>query len=113
MSAAETPRAFPSNVIDDRFAGMSLRDWFAAFALTGDLASYAGVIEGLPSAEAVARRAYGHADAMIAVRKNSDISRAAPDLLAALERIMNSDSAIPPSLIGEAQAAIAKAKGDA
>lgn len=49
--------------------GMSLRDYFAAKALAGYLACYAGNEAPVPSAEQAANRAYQYADAMLAARE--------------------------------------------
>jgi len=67
MSAPETPRAFPSNAIDDRFGGMTLRDWFAGQALAGIVAiTFQGTRVFGPAA--AAREAFKHADEMLAQR---------------------------------------------
>ena len=50
--------------------GMSLRDYFAAHALQGMLASYAGVQTRLPVADSFAQEAYKHADAMLQARED-------------------------------------------
>lgn len=61
--AENNPRAFPSAAIDDRYGGMSLRDWFAGQWLAGLAA------EGVAaSAEEYAEEAYDIADAMLAQR---------------------------------------------
>lgn len=54
----------------DKMVNMSLRDYFAAAALQGHLASYAGIDCPTPDSESAARRAYGFADAMLAEREN-------------------------------------------
>jgi len=55
--------AFPGQNRVWYFYGMSLRDWFAGMALT----NYFGED---PSAECIAKRCYGVADAMIREREN-------------------------------------------
>jgi len=55
----------PLHKIEARVAGMSLRDYFAAAALTGLVAEF-GV-----SAEGRAMRSYEYADAMIKVREKT------------------------------------------
>ena len=63
----------------DRYSGMTLRDYFAAAALTGDLARLSdpdavrfrmklAEAEGVGFLEATAKIAYEHADAMMAER---------------------------------------------
>ena len=49
--------------------GMSLRDYFAAKALQGSLASYAGPECTLPRPELSASEAYKYADAMLKERE--------------------------------------------
>lgn len=53
---------------ESRFAGMSLRDWFAGMALCGDLGFGIGP-DNRPPVKA-AKAAYAYADAMIAEREN-------------------------------------------
>jgi hypothetical protein len=72
--------AFPKtgNYADEQMApydsldqvGMSLRDYFAAKALQGILASFAGVGPGdEPTIDVCAETAFRHADAMLEARK--------------------------------------------
>lgn len=63
-------RAYPSNAIDPRYGGMTLRDHFAASAMAGLISG------GLPSPppgmtmfQAVAMASYEQADAMMAERE--------------------------------------------
>jgi len=49
--------------------GMSLRDYFAAQALTGCLAAFAGENVGLPPPHRAAAQAYEYADAMLKARE--------------------------------------------
>lgn len=62
--------------------GMSLRDYFAAAALQGILASYAGPDCGLPNDDTAAVRAYDYADAMLKARKDPPVSIVPPLVLA-------------------------------
>lgn len=66
--------AFPSNesnyLRDYSDPGMTLRDYFAAKAMQGWLASY-GPNDGAPKAETTARMAYEFADAMLRARESS------------------------------------------
>jgi len=48
--------------------GMTLRDYFAAAALQGYLASFAGLEIGSPQVAGIAESAYDYADAMLAER---------------------------------------------
>lgn len=118
--------------------GMSLRDYFAAAALSGIMANperWKQIAEDYTSGRktyeqcsaANAAKAWSLADAMLAERGKADPLRdAAPDLLAALEmlhkwfEIKGSSIAarwkeIPPkdrlAIVNAARAAIAKAKG--
>jgi hypothetical protein len=52
--------------------GMTLRDYFAAQALTGYIAAFSGPHCNFPAADAAATRAYKYADAMIAERNKTD-----------------------------------------
>ena len=61
--------AIPTNW-SDKQNGMSLRDYFAAAALTGIIASY-GNTENIASVESSAKEAFARADAMLAARNNS------------------------------------------
>lgn len=61
-----TGRAFPSGAIDDRYGGMSLRDWFAGQAIAGYCAA-PDMID--PTEERLAKAAYAIADAMLAERE--------------------------------------------
>jgi len=74
--------AFPLPVQDDRdcnfrfasgYGGMTLRDYFAAAALQGNLASNAIGYEytGENALEKAANEAYRYADAMLAARKEA------------------------------------------
>lgn len=56
------------NSPEDAQSGMSLRDFFAAHALTGIIAAYSGSKISLPSRTDGAEMAYEYADAMIAQR---------------------------------------------
>ena len=49
--------------------GMSLRDWFAAAALSGIIACHADSDERLPDEKKAAKWAFEYADAMIAARE--------------------------------------------
>ena len=70
--------AFPGNYIDRdsmgedsvraSYSGMTLRDYFAANALTGQLAFTAGDCAAQSSPESAAKFAYECADAMLAAR---------------------------------------------
>jgi hypothetical protein len=76
MSEAENPPAFPAQRYEESafgdngafidYPGMSLRDWFAGQALSGMLASEAG-IQPYPY-DWAAERAYLLADAMLSAR---------------------------------------------
>jgi hypothetical protein len=77
MSNQDGGQAFPSSAeknvngqfIKNEQSGMSLRDYFAAKALQGMLASETDVVQyGFQAAE----RAYGFADAMVAERSKTD-----------------------------------------
>lgn len=57
----ENPRAFPSSATDDKYGGMTLRDWFAGQALSSPAADY-------HLSTLAARAAYELADAMLAER---------------------------------------------
>ena len=60
--------AFPIETTATPYApGMSLRDWFAGQAMTGELASWTSSTDGHECN--IARRAYQMADAMIAARE--------------------------------------------
>jgi hypothetical protein len=50
-------------------SGMTLRDYFAAKALQGAIASYSGPDVSLPNTEWIARTAYQYADAMLNARR--------------------------------------------
>lgn len=56
----------PDKAVD--YPGMTLRDYFAAKAMQGILASFAGLASSLPKPESVAADAYAQADAMLAAR---------------------------------------------
>lgn len=80
MTPHDGGSAFPvldspdGNCLYCREAGMSLRDYFAAAALQGDLAGDAGEITGVMSISWVttlAHRAYTLADAMLAARQKT------------------------------------------
>lgn len=58
----------PCNVYQDQ-QGMTLRDYFAAKALQGLLASFAGVDCRMPEPEKFAADAYAQADAMLKARE--------------------------------------------
>lgn len=64
---SENPRAFPSAAIDDRFGGMSLRDWFAGQAIVA--MPHIGCGADLDFRE-IAHEAYRLADAMLAQRSS-------------------------------------------
>ena len=70
MSKEEDNSAFPLHLHGDYGKGMSLRDYFAAAALTGLLAKY-GNAEEERSYETIvqASTCYEYADAMIRARK--------------------------------------------
>ena len=51
--------------------GMTLRDYFAAQALTGMLASYTGDDSTFPQPSEAANAAYSFADAMLAARRSA------------------------------------------
>ena len=55
--------------IENGYAGMTLRDYFAAKAMTGYLAAFSGQDIRLPNADEVAHEAYSYADAMLAERE--------------------------------------------
>lgn len=57
-------RAFPSAAIDDRYGGMTLRDWFAGQALAGFTVATNSAFEP----ERYAQACYSLADAMLAQR---------------------------------------------
>ena len=80
MSAAETPRAFPSAAIDDSYGGMSLRDWFAGQAMPQVLATayVVGTANGQIDARIIAQGAYLMADAMMAVREREKLPTECP-----------------------------------
>ena len=60
--------AFPHDVIDsDKFKGMTLRDYFAAKAMQGNIASWPE--DQLFNPKGIAEHAYGVADAMLAERE--------------------------------------------
>jgi hypothetical protein len=69
MKPGEEP-AFPAYVEteDTKWDGMSIRDYFAAAALTGILST----CKGEASATLVASGAYGFADAMLAARERKE-----------------------------------------
>lgn len=56
----------PATLIEQ---GMDLRDYFAAAALQGFLASHAGLDIEMPNEHAAATRAYQYADALLKVRQ--------------------------------------------
>jgi len=56
--------AFPNKGDGDSYDGMTLRDYFAAAALTGSLSS----TEGPASPDSEAKNAFKYADAMLAER---------------------------------------------
>ena len=56
--------AFP----DQYYPGLTIRDYFAAAALTGYLAAYAGDGIALPDEKNAAQAAYEYADAMLTAR---------------------------------------------
>lgn len=68
----QNPRAFPSSAIDDRFGGLSLRDWFAGQALPAIIAAMSAgqhsVDPDHSPEETIAKDAYLLADAMLAQR---------------------------------------------
>lgn len=66
--------AFPLHLHGDYAQGMTLRDYFAAAALTGNLASNALGYEytGENAIEKATAEAYRYADAMIAARKEGN-----------------------------------------
>ena len=67
------PPAFPSEYLSGyRDEGMSLRDYFAAAALQGLLASFAGADCRMPTPEALAKDAFQQADAMLAERERNE-----------------------------------------
>ena len=59
-------RDLPQIITTSTTGGMSLRDYFAAIALQGDLASSGA---SLPPADSAAARAYEYADAMLKQRE--------------------------------------------
>ncbi len=73
--------AFPQHLIETRDgafqcsydapdgAGITMRDYFAAKALCGLIASYAVPGVGLPNAEIAAQHSYEYADAMLKERE--------------------------------------------
>lgn len=77
---AESPRAFPSNAIDENFGGMSLRDWFAGqiaaslFSEADNADMWTGLIDDASSYSLVAERSYRMADAMLAHRAKGGAS---------------------------------------
>lgn len=64
----------PKNIEEHKrlLSGMSLRDYFAAKALQGYLASCASDFEPVEFATAIARDAYFLADAMLAARSEGE-----------------------------------------
>ena len=58
-----------TNDTEQAVACLSVRDYFAAQALAGVLASYAVPDSGLPPVAFAAERAYAYADAMLAARE--------------------------------------------
>ena len=72
MSDQNNPRAFPSSAMDDKFGGMTLRDWFAGQALPATAGENYGNDwgkAGIDHARIAAGRAYTIADAMLEERK--------------------------------------------
>jgi hypothetical protein len=57
---------------NDYYDGMSLRDYFAAKAMEGIIASYSGQDIPLPNCEHTAMEAFEYADAMLSAREVSD-----------------------------------------
>lgn len=53
---------------DESFAKLTLRDYFAACALQGNLASYSNSVD--PEPEDASQKAYAYADAMLKEREN-------------------------------------------
>lgn len=78
MSAPENPPAFPQHVVPayrqvPEIWGMSLRDWFAGQALSGQLAfSPSDAFEKVHFEKDVAELCYRFADAMLAARQPSN-----------------------------------------
>lgn len=82
--ADPNPRAFPSAAIDDKFGGMTLRDWFAGQLAAAEIASAGANYEaaealaeaatqaGMSIPQRIAFNAYEVADAMLAQR-NIDV----------------------------------------
>jgi hypothetical protein len=63
-----SPPAFPTWIVDDSMAhGMSLRDYFAAQALTSMLSPTQNITEKTP--DVAAKLSYTFADAMMKVRE--------------------------------------------
>jgi len=63
------PPAFPTWMIDDSMApGMTLRDYFAAQALTSMLSPVQNITENTP--DVAAKLSYKFADAMLKARNN-------------------------------------------
>jgi len=76
MSQEQDNSAFPLHMHGDYGKGMTLRDYFAAAALQGEVGGedFGGEISLFRSAEnaqLMARRAYRLADAMLAARKEA------------------------------------------
>lgn len=63
----ENPPAFPCSVYDGRQAGMTLRDYFAAAAMQGELSSQHGMSQWTDY-QRLAEVAYKAADAMLKAR---------------------------------------------
>jgi hypothetical protein len=63
VSAAETPRAFPSAAIDDAYGGMSLRQFYAGQALPSTMEQ--AMRERITDPRMIAKAAFVIADAMI------------------------------------------------
>lgn len=66
------PMVFPIATAVMRLDGMTLRDYFAAKAMAGYIASFANPSAvSDPKADLAARKAYAYADAMLAARKGT------------------------------------------
>ena len=63
--------AFPAQFFDERATGMTLRDYLAAKAMNGDIASMQPHEDPADAANHIAKRAYAVADAMLKAREKS------------------------------------------